>query len=209
MNKLFKSLMFPALSLLIVTLIYGGLSIASLNNQAKELKKENQARSSSLADLQNQLSQIQNKVNQTLSLNDNLQQSLSAAQKQISGLQAKPAVQTASAPTIITKTITQTVDRLVVLNQATITIENVGSYKVDLQSGDNAFNILQRAASQNNFALKYDTYSFGVFVTGIGGIVPTGNQYWAFYYNGAFSNVGALDQPVQQGDSIFWQLASF
>ena len=209
MNKIFKSLVFPAISILIICMIYGGLTIVNLNNKSNDLQKQNQISADNVSNLQAQLNQLQSKVDQTLSLNNDLQQSLSATQKQLSGLQTKSNVQTVSAPTIITKTITQTVDRPVILNQATVTIENVGSYKVDLQSGDNAFTALQRAASQNNFNLKYDTYSFGVFITNIGGIAPTGNQYWAFYYNGTFSNVGASDQPVHLGDNIVWQLASF
>lgn len=213
MNKIFKSLVFPAISLLLVTIIYGGLSIESLNIQTKALQKQNQDIAFNASNLENKLNQIQTEVDQANSLNSNLSLNLVSAQKQIAALQAGSGNKISSSiiaqPAVITKTVTQTIDRPIILDQATVTIENVGSYKVDLQAGDNAFKVLQRAASQNNFTLKYDTYSFGVFITSIGNITPKGNQYWAFYFNGAFSQVGASDQPVAKGDSIFWQLASF
>ncbi len=220
MKKIVKSLIFPAIAILIVAIIYAGLSIENLNNQTKVLQKQNQTITYNANSLQNTLSQLQNEVNQTKfrvnqseDLNNSLKQSLAAAQKQILALQANTKTKTSAnlipEPVIITKTITQTINQPVVLNQASVIIENVGSFKVNLQAGDNAFSVLQRASNQNNFALAYDTYSFGVFITGIGGITPTGNQYWAFYYNGTFSNVGASDQPVKLDDSMVWQLASF
>ena len=95
------------------------------------------------------------------------------------------------------------------VKSANVTIKGLGSYKVVLKSGDTAFSVLQRAASENKFALTFEKYDFGVFVTGIGKIVPVGNQYWAFYFNGAYSQVGASDQKVSSGDTIFWQLESF
>lgn len=202
--------MFPAISLLVIAIIYAGLSIVDLQKQAGLLKNQNQNMISKVSGMEDTLNQSIAKINQTISLNNDLQNNLTTAQKQISRLQSNSGVKTVSAdPIVVTKTITETINHQVEKNQATVTIENVGSYKVDLQSGDNALTVLQRASSQNNFALKFDTYSFGVFITGIGGVNPTGNHYWAFYFNGAFSNVGASDQPVKNGDSIFWQLASF
>lgn len=220
MKKLLTSLTFPAISVLVVVIIYAGLSIENLNNQTKTLQKQSQAITYNANDLQNKLNQLQAEVNQAKSLaqqtestNNSLKQSLALAQKQINTLQSggsKKTVNTIVAePAVITRTITQTVNQQVEANQATVIIENVGSFKVDLQIGDNAFTILQRASVKNNFALVYQTYSFGVFITGIGGITPSGNQYWAFYYNGAYSNVGASDQPVKKDDNTFWQLASF
>ncbi|MCX6810945.1 MAG: DUF4430 domain-containing protein [Candidatus Berkelbacteria bacterium] len=217
MNKLFKSLAFPAISILIVTIIYGGLSIASLNNQTKDLKKVNQTSANSIADLQNQLSQIQNKVNQTLNLNDNLQQSLSAAQKQISGLQTKSTVQTASTPTVITKTITQTVDQQVFTNQATVIIDKDGSYQggiyqVNLQSDDNAFTILQRAAQQNNFTIKTTDWggNLGVSIDGFNGDNHfSDGKYWSFYYNGNSSMVGVSNQSIFRGDVIEFRIETY
>lgn len=218
MQKIYLNLKFPLLALAIISLIYGGLLVSDLKTKTESLQKQNQTILFKTATLSDKIDQVQNDTNTTKNNNDILAAKLATAQKQIYVLQNNASIKkvlgasTANnielKPAIITKTITNTVTQEVEKNQATVTIENVGSYKVDLQAGDNAFDILKRAAT-NNFALEYDTYSFGVFVTSIGGITPQGNQYWAFYFNGAFSNVGASDQPIQKGDSVFWQLASF
>ena len=216
MQKIFFKLKFPIFAILIIVLIYGGLSLADLKNKTAKLNKQNESLTFKIDDLSNKLDQIQGNINQAKNDSDILSGKLVAAQKQIAYLQSQTTPKQVLGdniielkPAIITKTITQTVTQEVEKNQATITVGNVGSYKVDLQSGDNAFNILKRAATENGFNLDYDTYSFGVFIKSIGGITPANNQYWAFYFNGAFSQVGASDQPVQKGDSIFWQLASF
>lgn len=108
---------------------------------------------------------------------------------------------TSSASPLVTPTIE--------IKESTVKIENVGTYKVEISSNDTAFLILKRAASQNGFSISYDTYDFGVFVTSINGIKANDAQFWAFYYNGAFSNVGASDQKVSQDDVISWKLQSF
>jgi len=95
------------------------------------------------------------------------------------------------------------------VKEATVKIENVGTYKIEIKSGDSAFSVLKKAASQNGFNLAYDTYDFGVFVTSIGGIKASNSQFWAFYYNGAFASVGASNQKVNQDDVISWKLQSF
>ena len=116
-------------------------------------------------------------------------------------------------PTV--KTVTKTVVKKVKVqvqpkDQVSVSIQNVGSYKVDLKTNDTAFTVLARAASENNFALNYQNYTgMGAFVTGIRDINPTGNQYWSFYYNGKISDVGASSQSVSGGDTTFWELASF
>lgn len=213
-----EKLRLPAIALAIIAIIYGGLIIRDLKSQVGDLNKQNQANIFKANELASRLDQLQNDVNVAKANNDNLAANLAQSQKQISSLQNQIAIKKVAGvsspivnlePAVVTKTITQTITKEVEKNQATVTIENVGSYKVDLQAGDNAFEVLKRAASENNFAIDYEVYSFGVFVKSIGGVVPQGNQYWAFYFNGAFSQVGASDQAVVKGDSIFWQLASF
>ena len=219
MKKIYLNLKFPIFAIFIIGLIYGGLTLADLKNKTTKLGKQNESLNFKIDDLSNKLTQIQGNIDQAKNDSDTLSGKLVAAQKQIAYLQSQTTPKQVLGdstnnivelkPATITKTITKTVTSEVEKNQATVTIENVGSYKVDLQSGDNAFNVLQRAAAENGFNLDYDTYSFGVFIKSIGQITPANNQYWAFYYNGAFSQVGASDQPVQKGDSIFWQLTSF
>ena len=202
MKKILKSLIFPAISILIIAMIYAGLTIENLDNKALAAKKQNQDLTLKQSSLKKQLDEIQASIAQIINDNDGLRKNLAEAQKQISALQNKK-------PVTITKIVTQTVEQPVEANQVTIVIENIGSFKVELQVDDNVFTVLQRAAAQNNFALTYQVYSIGVFITGIGGIIPTGNQYWAFYYNGTYSNVGASSQPVQKGDTIVWRLATY
>lgn len=213
MKKFLKSLTFPAISLLVIATIYAGISISSISNKTALLKKQNQNMSEQINGLAEVIHENQNKINQTISLNNDLQKNLKSAQSQIALLQGNTSNKTTSAvatePTVVTQTLTQTVVKEVEANQAVVIIRNVGSYKVDIQPGDSAFSVLKRAAANNNFNLLFDTYSFGIFIKSIGGATPTGNQYWAFFYNGNFSNVGASDQPVKKGDSIVWQLESF
>lgn len=213
MKKLLKSLIFPAISILIIAMIYAGLTIENLDNKALAAKKQNQDLSLKQSSLEKQLDEIQASIAQIINDNDGLRKNLAKAQKQILALQNRKvrenSVSTVAEPVVITKVVTQKVTQEIERNEVAVIIENVGSYKVDLQNGDNAFTVLERASAENGFTLTYDTYSFGVFITGIGGITPTGNQYWAFYYNGAYSNVGASSQPVQKGDTIVWRLATF
>ena len=211
MKKIQKSLIFPAISLLLIATIYGSLSIVNLQKQTELLKNQNQNLVSKISSLDDFSKENEIKINQLSSQNKDLANNLNQVSKQTSGSNNFGTKPSSSSPEqiVITKTVTETINQPIETNQATITIENVGSYKVDLQSGDNALTVLKRASERNNFQLIYDTYSFGVFITGIGGINPTGNKYWAFYFNGSFSNVGASEQPMVKGDSIFWQLASF
>ncbi|MFA5158648.1 MAG: DUF4430 domain-containing protein [Patescibacteria group bacterium] len=208
MKKIFKSLTFPAISILVILIIYGALSLKNLEKTSLAAGKNNSLDDQKIVQLESTLNQYQNKLNEVIAANNELTQKVltlktSAQPQVIKTIQSQPE------KIIETQTVTQIVNHEVEKNEATVTIQNVGSYKVALESGDNAFSILKRAATEHGFPLTYDTYSFGVFITGIGGIVPSGNQFWSFYYNGTFSNVGASDQPVKKGDNTFWQLSTF
>ena len=90
-------------------------------------------------------------------------------------------------------------------------IENVGVYTVvDLETDDTAFSILLKAGQENGFSVDYQTYEgMGAFVTCISGICGHDNYYWAFYYNGGYSMVGASSQSVKDGDETAWKFESF
>jgi hypothetical protein len=49
-------------------------------------------------------------------------------------------------------------------------------------------------------------YSFGDLVTGIDGIAPDPNHFWAMYVNGEFSQVGASAYVTKNSDTIRWQI---
>jgi len=201
-------------------LIYGGLNFYNT-------KQDNQKLARSQQDLTVKLSQLENKIDADRQKIDELINNLKQAQEETTHLKQKnQAVLGASAQetnietqiieeTVSAAPIVQTVakTKTVVVEkskkEASVIIQNVGSYKVAVKTGDTAFSALQRAASQNGFTIKYQDYSFGVFVTEIANIKPAGSQYWAFYYNGQYSQVGASAQKISANDTIFWQLESF
>ena len=214
MKKILKSLIFPAISILIIAIIYSSLSIESLNTQAKELQNQTHTATFDTDNLESRINQIQSEIEQIklsskqLDIqNNNLRQSLTSAQNQIAYLQTKANIKASSSvvaePAVITKTITQTVTQEVEKNQAQVIVDRAGKYSVDLQAGDTAFDVLKRASEQNNFALDYSSDpTYGAFINGINGIMPYNKYYWFFYYNGNSSMVGVSSQPISKGDVI-------
>jgi TolA-binding protein len=197
--KITKYLRLPILAVVAILFIYGSIGLAKSQNQTENTQNN----------LQEKIEGLQKQIIQNQNQNDNqiaeLQKQIKAPTppKQVAGASITKEIQ------YVEKTVTQTVTKEVEKNQAVVTIENLGSYRVDLQSNDNAFTILKRASEQNGFPIEYQEYSFGVFITSIGGIKPSGNQYWAFYYNGKYSIVGASSQPISKNDTTFWKLESF
>lgn len=93
---------------------------------------------------------------------------------------------------------------------ASVNVQDLGNFEVKLQENDTALSILLRAGQENGFEVKTKTYvGFGEFVEAIGGKAGDANHYWAFYYNGAYSMVGAGDQPVEEGNVTTWKYESF
>lgn len=187
-------------------IIYGGIGLAKSETQNKTVQDNLQKE---IESLKQQITQNQNQENiQIADLQGQIKSSADITpQKQVSGASTTREIQYVEKP--ITQIVTQTLTQEVEKNQAVVTIENLGSYRVDLQNNNNAFTILKEAGAENGFPVEYQEYSFGVFVTAIGGIKPAGNQYWAFYYNGKYSTVGASSQPIFKNDTTFWKLESF
>lgn len=90
-----------------------------------------------------------------------------------------------------------------------LTIQNVGQYKIDYSIGDTAWNIMIRAQQKYGFIMKYQEYSFGMFITQLGNIPSEGTYYWALYYNGQSSMVGATDLQLQADDIVSWKYESW
>ena len=88
----------------------------------------------------------------------------------------------------------------------TVSIAGVGEYKTKILPDETAFTIMIRAARENNFSIDYKIYSFGAFITAIGGIKPADNEFWALYYNGVFSQVGASQLKIKENDLISWRV---
>ena len=180
MKKILNSLAFPAVSFFLVLAIYGSLTIANLDKKAQAAKNDGAKYDQQILQLQESINQYREKLNEVISTNNELSGKIANSTNQNFTTTTKEIpVQNI----LETKTVYQTEVREVDKNQATVTIQNVGSYTVALSGGESAFSILEKASKENSFPLKYDNYSFGVFVTGIAGIIPSGNQYWSFFYD--------------------------
>ena len=94
--------------------------------------------------------------------------------------------------------------------QIIIDIERVGIFSVKIKNDDTAFSTLLKAGEENNFSIDYDWYEgLGAFVKCITGICSDSSHFWAFYYNGQFSQVGASAQPVKNNDIVTWRFETW
>lgn len=91
----------------------------------------------------------------------------------------------------------------------TIKIQHLGTFTPAVQAGDTALSVLKRAGSQNGFQVRTTQYWFGEFVDCIGDLCFDDRHYWAFYFNGQYSNVGASAQSVVAGDTSEWKWEGF
>lgn len=73
---------------------------------------------------------------------------------------------------------------------------------VQAQIGKNAFQILQE-----NTPIEYQDFSFGKFITSIHGLkADSSKEYWAFYVNGNYSNVGLQDYRIEKSAKLEFKL---
>jgi len=93
---------------------------------------------------------------------------------------------------------------------ATVEIQGLSSYQVNVEENDTALSVLLRASQENNFSVDYQNYEgLGAFVNCIAGTCSHDNYYWALYYNGQYSMVGASSQPVIAGDITAWKFETW
>lgn len=77
---------------------------------------------------------------------------------------------------------------------------------VEISDGDTAFDAIKEADEQ----LEWDTYDFGEMITGIGGVAADpDSDFWSFYVNGLFQDMGASSTEVTNGDNIQFILTDF
>ena len=81
------------------------------------------------------------------------------------------------------------------------------TYNPNFTQGQTAWDVMKSAIGQSN--ITYTQYSFGVFITGINGVTPTGNQFWEFKTNGASSNVGVSDYVCNNSDKLELVISTF
>lgn len=224
MRKILIYLWLPLVSLAVLALIYGSLTIFDLKNQ-------NQTFSQKQKEFEKQISLLENKFEE-LAAQAKQENQEPSAPKKIAGISIKatptpspiptltptPVVSPTPTPTSTptpapTSTPTSTptpTPTPTPVEQAAVAIENVGTYTVNLGIDDTAFSILLRAGQDNGFVVEYQMYEdLGAFVTCIAGICSHDNYYWAFYYNGSYSMVGASSQAVTAGDTTAWKFESF
>lgn len=86
---------------------------------------------------------------------------------------------------------------------AIIKIEKVGSFQTEINENETVFSALIKTAQKNKFTIDYEEYSgTGAFIKCLAGICGNNQFFWAFYYNGQFSNLGVSLQKVNNDDKI-------
>ncbi len=91
-----------------------------------------------------------------------------------------------------------------------IKIQHLGTFTPALQAGDTALSALKRAGQQNGFRVRTTEFPpYGEFVDCLGDLCFDDHHYWAFYFNGQYSNVGAGSQPVIASDTTEWKWEAF
>jgi hypothetical protein len=68
-----------------------------------------------------------------------------------------------------------------------------------------AYDILIKAADENNIEIDAEQYDFGVFVRSIAGFENTNERAWIYFVNGESGQVSADNQEVNPGDLIEWK----
>ena len=110
--------------------------------------------------------------------------------------------------------------------QPVLTNQNAGEIKTDLAidfgggriqnynqiampEGSSVFDLLKKAAAENNLALDYKDYGgeMGVFINSIDNIknALAGDTFWQFWINGQYSQVGASSYKLKDGDKVEWR----
>lgn len=77
------------------------------------------------------------------------------------------------------------------------------SVSVSLPEGSSVFDAMSAASSSLSFKARLYP-DLGYFIEEIGG-VRNGDKYWTLYVNGAYSQTGASQTVVRDGDRIEWR----
>jgi len=87
--------------------------------------------------------------------------------------------------------------RLVGSDGSVISSEPVYAY-----AGQSVFTALKNS----DFPFTYEEQLFGAFLTSIGALKPTENEYLAVYLNGEYASVGISDLIPENGDKINFKI---
>jgi len=201
MKKILTFTWLPIVAATLIVSIYGGTSLAQNQKQNRTLENK-------IDQLTQKIDQLEAKITQQGQVagasSENVSQPTSNSKTKPRSTPAPTTRVLASTPTpspTLTPTPIPIPKKLV-----TVEIQTLASYKIELQENDTAFSVLLKTAQDNNFTIDYTMYEgLGAFVNCIAGICGHDNYYWAFYYNGQYSMVGASSLPVSDGDITAWK----
>jgi hypothetical protein len=79
-------------------------------------------------------------------------------------------------------------------------------FSASLEKDATVFSLLKKLNTENNFSLKYQESSMGVFIEEIYNVKNDAaqNKYWLYKVNGESANVGASSYQLKEGDVVEW-----
>jgi hypothetical protein len=86
-------------------------------------------------------------------------------------------------------------------------IEEYG--KVNLPLRSSVFDLLKKAAAENEIELRFKSYGeMGIFIESIGGVENdfAGDRFWQYWVNGEYAKIGAGSYQLKDGDIVEWKL---
>ena len=201
----------PLFASIIVVAIFGTTAFSQNQKQISSQNK-NQILQQKINDLENQIS----KNNSSSNIQSNSSQVQNPTQIESSKNQIKPVVK--SLKTITTSRNQQNINSQIEnssniqtnLQAASIKISGLSTFQVNIDQNDTAFSATQKAAQKYNFEMQYKNFpGMGNYITCLGSVCEHDNYFWAFYYNGSQSPVGASSQIVKNGDVVEWKFESW
>lgn len=83
------------------------------------------------------------------------------------------------------------------------------TYSTTVSANQTAWTVIQQTIGISN--LLYTDYGgdLGIFITGINGVIPMGNNFWEFKVNGVGASVGVSSYIVAQNDKLEFAISSF
>jgi hypothetical protein len=112
----------------------------------------------------------------------------------------------AASPVVVTSSVVPIQEK----TTARVKIAGLGNFAVELKDGDNAFDLLKRAAAENGFSVDYSfDPKWGAFINAINGKANKDPYYWSLYYKGKASEVGASLLKVNRNDVTEWRFESW
>jgi hypothetical protein len=84
-----------------------------------------------------------------------------------------------------------------------------GSYKIEIEDQLSGLEAMKKAQELYGLTYEYQSSSFGVYITSIGGLEAGNREYWSLEYNGSYAQVGIADLILTDEDTITWKLANY